>query len=138
MNIPLQSQSTPPATLYVAGSTDSSDLPVTQGAFQNMLGGGTDAFVMKIGPSSAPAVALSPDSLQYSSQAVGSTSPAQTAFCFVTWEVRRWRFHRSRRAETLLSWTTAEPAYRPRQLYFVCDFTPTAAGTRLGFDLDPG
>ena len=64
--------------LYIAGSTDSSDLPVTQGAFQTMLGGGTDAFVMKIGPSSAPSVSLSPDSLQYPSLAVGSTSPAQT------------------------------------------------------------
>ena len=64
--------------LYIAGSTDSSDLPVTQGAFQTMLGGGTDAFVMKIGPNSAPSVSPSPNSLQYPSLAVGSTSPAQT------------------------------------------------------------
>ena len=65
--------------VYVAGSTDSTDLPTTQGVFQNVLGGGTDAFVMKIGPNSAPSVAISPASLQYSSQAIGSTSPSQTA-----------------------------------------------------------
>lgn len=64
--------------LYVAGSTDSTDLPVTQGAFQNVLGGGTGAFVMKIGQTSAPAVALTPSTLQYAALPVGSTSAAQT------------------------------------------------------------
>ena len=64
--------------IYVAGSTDSTDFPVTQGAFQNSLGGGTDAFVLKIGSSSAPSVSLSPASLEYSAQAVGSTSQPQT------------------------------------------------------------
>ena len=64
--------------LYLAGSTDSSDFPVTQGSFQNVLGGGTDAFLLKIGPDSAPAVALSPSLLQYAAQTVGSTSAAQT------------------------------------------------------------
>lgn len=64
--------------IYVVGSTDSADFPVTQGAFQNVLGGGTDAFVMKIGSNSAPAVSLSPSALQYASVQVGSTSSAQT------------------------------------------------------------
>jgi hypothetical protein len=64
--------------IYVGGSTTAPDFPVTQGAFQNLLGGGSDAFVLKIGPSSAPAVSLSPSMLQYTLQAVGSTSPAQT------------------------------------------------------------
>ena len=64
--------------IYIAGSTDSTDLPTTQGSFQNVLGGGTDAFVMKIGPSSAPSVSLSPSSLQYAAQSVGATSTAQT------------------------------------------------------------
>jgi hypothetical protein len=65
--------------LYLAGATDSTDLPVTQGAFQNVLGGGTDAFLLKIGTSSAAAaVALSPNLLQYAVQAVGSSSAAQT------------------------------------------------------------
>jgi beta-propeller repeat-containing protein/centrosomal CEP192-like protein/ASPM-SPD-2-Hydin domain-containing protein len=65
--------------LYVAGSTDSTDFPVTQGAFQNVIGGGTDTFVLKIGPNSAPAVAISPNLLQYAAEAVGSTSQPQTA-----------------------------------------------------------
>ena len=84
--------------LYLAGSTDSTDFPVTQRAFQTMLGGSTDpsplrigarpassggvnptnAFLLKIGSNPAPSVSLSPASLQYAVQAVGSTSPAQT------------------------------------------------------------
>ena len=64
--------------LYVAGVTDSSDFPVTQTAFQGVLGGNTDAFILKIGAASAPAVALSPAFLQYVSQAVGSNSQPQT------------------------------------------------------------
>jgi len=64
--------------IYVAGSTDSTDFPNTSGAFQNLPGGNTDAFVFKVGSASAPAVALSPDSLQYSAQPVGASSNPQT------------------------------------------------------------
>jgi hypothetical protein len=64
--------------LYITGLTDSSDFPVTQSAFQSGLGGNTDAFILKMGAASAPAVALSPASLQYASQAVGSSSQPQT------------------------------------------------------------
>jgi hypothetical protein len=64
--------------LYIAGLTDSSDFPVTQSAFQSVLGGNTDAFILKMGAASAPAVALSPAFLQYASQAVGSSSQPQT------------------------------------------------------------
>ena len=65
--------------LYVAGSTDSTDFPVTQGAFQNLLGGNTNNYVLKIGPDSAPAVAASPWLLQYSIEPIGSTSQSQSA-----------------------------------------------------------
>jgi hypothetical protein len=65
-------------SIYVAGYTNSVDFPVTQGAFQNVLGGGTDAFVVKIGPNSVPAVALSPSALPFAEQSVGATSAAQT------------------------------------------------------------
>ena len=63
--------------IYVTGSTDSSDFPVTGKVFQDLIGGNTDAFVMKIGPSSASSVALSPTGLQYSPQQIGATSQPQ-------------------------------------------------------------
>ncbi len=64
--------------IYISGFTDSADFPITPGAFQGTPGGGYDSFVMKIGPSAAPSVAVSPDSLQFALQALGSTSAAQT------------------------------------------------------------
>jgi hypothetical protein len=64
--------------LYVLGFTSSTDFPVTQGAFQPQLAGGTDAFIAKIGSASAPSAAVSPSSLQYSSQQIGSTSQPQS------------------------------------------------------------
>lgn len=64
--------------MYVAGSTDSDDLPTTQGAFQTVTGGNTDAFIAKIGPASAPAVSLTPYSLQFAATTVSSTSQPQT------------------------------------------------------------
>jgi len=68
----------PSGDLYIAGSTDSTDFPVTQGVFQDMAGGNTDAFVLKIGPGSAPSVSMSPDSLQFTAQNLGATSQLQT------------------------------------------------------------
>lgn len=64
--------------IYVAGTTSSTDLPVTPGAFQTIFGGNTDAFLTKIGPSAAPAVSVNPASLQFPSTALGSTSQAQS------------------------------------------------------------
>jgi hypothetical protein len=64
--------------LYIAGATDSTDFPVTQGSFQSLLAGSNDGFVLKIGPNSAPAVALTPDLLQFAAASVGSISSAQT------------------------------------------------------------
>src|SRR5450432_1002976 len=64
--------------LYIAGSTDSSDLPITPGAFQNLLSGGPDAFILKIGPGSEPSVAVAPGLLQFPVQAVGVAGQPQT------------------------------------------------------------
>src|SRR5258708_29422823 len=36
---------------YVSGSTNSTDFPVTPGAFQTTYGGNSDAFVTKLNPS---------------------------------------------------------------------------------------
>ena len=66
------------SNLYVTGTTSSSDFPTTQSAFQSVFGGSTDTFILKIGPASAPAVALNPLSLQYANQSVGSASQAQS------------------------------------------------------------
>jgi Beta-propeller repeat/Abnormal spindle-like microcephaly-assoc'd, ASPM-SPD-2-Hydin len=63
--------------LYVTGSTDSTDFPVTAGVFQSQLVGSTDTFIAKIGAGSAPTVSLTPATLQYSTEAVGSVSQAQ-------------------------------------------------------------
>jgi beta-propeller repeat-containing protein/centrosomal CEP192-like protein len=65
------------ANVYLTGFTNSTDFPITPGAFQTQLGGNYDAFVMKISPASTLAVALNPYSLQYTSLAIGSTSQAQ-------------------------------------------------------------
>jgi hypothetical protein len=64
--------------MYVAGSTDSTDFPITPGAFQIASGGASDAFVLKIGPASEPAVTVAPGLLQYPVQNVGVASSAQT------------------------------------------------------------
>jgi hypothetical protein len=64
--------------LYVAGMTNSSDFPMTQATFQSVFAGNSDAFILKIGPASAPAVSFSPASLQYDSQAVSTSSQPQT------------------------------------------------------------
>ncbi|HWY59722.1 MAG TPA: SBBP repeat-containing protein [Terriglobales bacterium] len=118
--------------IYVGGSTNSPDFPVTQGAFQKALGGGTHAFVLKIGPSSAPAVSLSPNLLQYALRAVGSTSTAQTVLLR----------NMSSTALTISSITTSGdfaetdscggsvPA--AGNCTFSVTFSPSAAGTRTG------
>jgi hypothetical protein len=64
--------------LYATGMTDSSDFPVMEPAFQSAFGGNTDAFILKIGPASAPAVSLNPVSLQYGTQTVGASSQPQS------------------------------------------------------------
>ncbi len=63
--------------LYVTGSTDSTDFPTTQQAFQSQLAGDTDAFITKIEAVSAPLPSFTPNSLQFSSLQTGSTSSAQ-------------------------------------------------------------
>lgn len=63
---------------YVTGSTqDASNFPVTAGAFQSG-GEGTWSWVAKVGAAAAASVVLSPGSLSFAGQNVGSTSPAQT------------------------------------------------------------
>jgi hypothetical protein len=65
---------------YVTGYTSSTDFPTTPGAFQTRCAGGCgagngDAFVTKV--SLAPVVTLSPSSLKFGNQNVGTTSTPQ-------------------------------------------------------------
>jgi hypothetical protein len=137
--------------LYIAGFTDSTDFPVTQGAFQTTIGrtpdvstsirgpksaesGGasTNAFLLKIGPDAAPTASVSPTSLQYNMQAVGSTSPVQTVLLR----------NMGSSALSLLSTTTSKDFAQTNDCgsslaaasscAFAVSFMPTAAGTRSG------
>jgi Beta-propeller repeat/Abnormal spindle-like microcephaly-assoc'd, ASPM-SPD-2-Hydin len=66
-------------SIYIGGQTLSTDFPVTSAALQDTLAGAANAFVLKIGPNSAPAFTVTPALLQYSIQQVGTTSTPQTA-----------------------------------------------------------
>ena len=60
--------------VYVTGQTTSSDFSVTANPYQKVFGGMSDAFVSKL----APVAFATPTSLTFASQAVGTTSAAQT------------------------------------------------------------
>ncbi len=63
--------------IYIAGTTSSTDFPVTKGAVQGQLTGSTNTFFAKIGAGTLPTVSLSPNMLQFSPLPVGSTSQPQ-------------------------------------------------------------
>jgi len=64
--------------IYISGYTDSADYPVTFGAVQPTLAGSDNGFISKISTTSAPAVSLSPLSVQFPLVAVGSASGPST------------------------------------------------------------
>ena len=64
-----------PPNIYVTGYTNSTNFPVTAGAFQTKIGGAYDAFVSKFAPS--PNVGLS-GGLNFGNQNVGTTSAPLT------------------------------------------------------------
>ena len=59
---------------YVTGQTSSSNFSVTANSYQKVFGGSSDAFITKV----VPIAFVTPTSLTFASQAVGSTSAAQT------------------------------------------------------------
>ncbi len=66
---------------YVAGSTASPNFPATPGAFQWAYAGvspSSNAFVAKINPQDAPALALSPQQINFGNQPLNSTSDPTT------------------------------------------------------------
>jgi hypothetical protein len=68
----------PSSNLYVAGFTASQDFPATLGAFQTTLTSTSNAFVAMISPTNAPGFTLSPTSLTFGAQSIGTVSTAQT------------------------------------------------------------
>jgi hypothetical protein len=72
--------------VYIVGSTESADFPVTPGAFQVSPAFNTDAmccndgpwvsdaFVAKIGSAAAPGIAVAPAALSFGDQQIGTTS----------------------------------------------------------------
>ena len=66
---------------YLTGSTNSTNFPVIAGAPQSAYAGtnsSTNVFIAKVSPQDAPAVALSPQSLNFGNQAINNSSQAQT------------------------------------------------------------
>jgi HYDIN/CFA65/VesB-like, Ig-like domain/Beta-propeller repeat/Cep192 domain 4 len=66
---------------YLTGSTNSTNFPVIAGAPQSAYAGtnsSTNVFIAKVSPQDAPAVALSPQSLNFGNQTLNNSSQAQT------------------------------------------------------------
>jgi len=119
--------------VYVTGVTQSFDFPVTQSAFQTVWGGPTDSFIAKIDPvTAAPAVAMAPFALQFSSESMGTTSPSQTSLLRNMGSQSLSIASKSISgdfAETDDCGTTVAPA---SSCTFTITFTPTGVGTRTG------
>ena len=68
-------------TAYVAGGTTSTNFPVIVGALQGAYAGSTtlsNAFVAKVSPTDAPAVALVPQTINFGNQTLNQASTVQT------------------------------------------------------------
>lgn len=63
---------------YIAGETYSNDFCTTSGAFQENSSGPADAFVVKLSDLASDAEIISPESLDFGEQPVGTTSEVMT------------------------------------------------------------
>ena len=118
--------------LYVTGSTSSTYFPVTQSAFQSSWGGQNDAFILKIGPATASAVAIGPSLLQFSTLNVGVASPPRSTI------LRNMGTAPLNIATKILTGDFAETddcgisVAAGSFCTFTVTFTPTAPGSRFG------
>jgi len=118
--------------MYIAGYTNSSDLPVTAAALQNTLGGNYDAFVAKIGTAAAPAVALSPSLIQFSIRPVGSVSQANTSLLRNMGSAPLTISNVTTSGDFSSNSTCGSGVVAAGTCTFSVTFTPTAPGPRFG------
>jgi hypothetical protein len=117
---------------YVTGFTQSSNFPVTPGAFQTSYGGG-DAFAAKIGPSGSSGVALAPFGLAFPAHAVGSTSAPQKIQLWDTSSTQTLAVTSIAANGDFAQTNTCGSAIQPGvPCTLSVTFTPTATGTRTG------
>jgi hypothetical protein len=118
--------------MYVTGNTNSTYFPVTQSAFQSSWGGQNDAFILKIGPATASAVAIGPSLLQFSTLNVGVASPPRSTI------LRNMGTAPLNVATKILTGDFAETddcgisVAAGSFCTFTVTFTPTAPGSRFG------
>jgi Abnormal spindle-like microcephaly-assoc'd, ASPM-SPD-2-Hydin/Beta-propeller repeat len=118
--------------MYVTGNTNSTFFPVTQSAFQSSWGGQNDAFILKIGPATASAVAIGPSLLQFSTLNVGVASPPRSTI------LRNMGTAPLNIATKILTGDFAETddcgisVAAGSFCTFTVTFTPTAPGSRFG------
>jgi hypothetical protein len=119
------------ASPYVTGATFSNDFP-TASPIQATTGGGYDAFVAKLAELTFPAVTLSPTTLPFAEQPVGTSSTPQTltlnnngdALLTITSLVISGNYAQTN--------TCGSSVAAGTNCTIDVTFTPTAAGTRTG------
>ncbi len=114
---------------YVTGRTFSSNLP-TKGAFQPTLAGSQNAFVAKI--AAAAVVNLSPISLTFAGQTVGTTSTAQTVTLTNTGDAALTIASIATSGDFAQTNTCGSSVAAGTNCTISVTFTPTASGTRSG------
>jgi Beta-propeller repeat len=117
---------------YVTGLAGSTDFP-TVNAIQPVSGGSlTDAFVAKISPANLPGVSLTPASLSFASQALTTTSSAQTVTLHDVGSAALTISSTAATGDFAETNTCGTPLPGGANCNINVTFTPTALGTRSG------
>lgn len=118
---------------YVTGQTTSSDFSVTANPYQKVLGGASDAFVSKL----VPVAFATPTSLTFASQAVGTTSAAQT-FTLTNEQITSLGMSITMAGDFAETDTCGSSLGPDLSCTISVIFKPTAAGSRTGSVTIPG
>jgi len=119
---------------YVTGGTASSNFPVTSGAFQTTYGGNGDAFASKFNFSgTGGTVTLTPSSLTFAAQAIGTFSPVQSVTLENTTGATLYIARISRASNDFYQSNNCPTSLPPNaSCTLSVMFTPTSGGTKLG------